>query len=84
MIIKVVQGNRGENGKGIATYCYEADSYVFVNDGKPETQCVAIFKDGKEVQCFKNPFFQRFFICNNTGKTIDTIEFAPIPIEKEE
>lgn len=82
MIIKVVQENRGETKKGMATYCYEADSYIFVNDGKPEEQCVAIFKEGKQIQTFTNPFFKRFFICNNNGKTIDTIEFAPI--EKKE
>ena len=76
MIIKVVQENRGENKKGIATYCYEADSYIYVNDGDLDKQCVVICKDGKEIQSFEYPFFNKFFICNNNGKTIDTIVFS--------
>ena len=74
MIIKVLQENRGEDKKGIAMYCYEADSYIYID----ETQCVVIFKDGKEIHSFENPFFSKFFICNNNGKTIDTITFTPI------
>lgn len=83
MIIKVLQENRGTNNKGFAMYGYEADSYVFIDDEKAENQRMVIFKDGKEIHCFENPIFKRFFICNNNGKTIDTYEFAnvgfPIP-----
>lgn len=75
MIIKVIQENRGDDNKGFATYCYEADSYIYVNESDPKKQCVTIFKDGKQIHCFENPIFNRFYICNNNGKTIDTIEF---------
>lgn len=78
MIIKVLQENRGEDKRGIAMYCYEADSYIYIDEKKPENQCVVIFKDGKEIHSFENPFFSKFFICNNNGKTIDTIAFTPI------
>lgn len=78
MIIKAVQENRGTNNRGFAFYCYEADSYVFIDDEKAENQQMVIFKDGKEIQCFENPIFKRFFICNNNGKTIDTIQFANV------
>ncbi len=78
MIIKVIQENRGKNKKEVATYCYEADNYIFINNEDPKKQCVAIFKDGRRVEEFFNPIFNRFFICNNNGKTIDTIEFTPI------
>ena len=74
MIIKVIQ-DRGEDDKGFAIYCYEADSYICVNERDPKKQCVSIFKDGKQIQCFENPIFKEFYICNNNGKTIDTIEF---------
>ena len=43
---------------------------------------IAIFKDGRQIESFTNPIFNRFFVCNNNGKTIDTIEFSPI--KKEE
>ena len=33
-------------------------------------------------QLFLAYFFNRFFVCNNNGKSIDTIEFSPI--KKEE
>ena len=78
MIIKVVQENRGNDKREVATYCYECDNYVFVNNPDPKKQCVTIFKDGRQIETFTNPIFKRFFICNNNGKTIDTIEFVNI------
>ena len=78
MIIKVIQESRGENKREVATYCYECDSYVFIQNENPRKQCVVIFKDGRQIESFTNPIFNRFFVCNNNGKTIDTIEFSPI------
>ena len=83
MIIKAIQERKETNPNGLAVYCYEADSYIFLNEGGAADQCVVIFKDGKEIFAFQNPFFKRFFICNDNGKTIDTIEFHPIESQTE-
>ena len=80
MIIKVLQerDNEKNSAKGVTVYGYEADNYVFLDDGMPENQCVVIFKDGKEIANFHNPIFYKIFVCNDNGKTIDTFQFSPI------
>lgn len=83
MIIKAIQESKQTSPNGLAIYCYEADSYIFLNEGGAAEQRVVIFKDGKEIISFQNPFFKRFFICNNNGKTIDTIEFNEITDQTE-
>ena len=83
MIIKAIQERKQTSPNGFAIYCYEADSYVFFNEGGAAEQRVVIFKDGKEIIPFQNPLFRRFFICNNNGKTIDTIEFNKIKDQTE-
>lgn len=83
MIIKAIQERKVTSPDGLAIYCYEADSYIFLNEGGAADQCVVIFKDGKEIFSFQNPIFKRFFICNNNGKTIDTIEFNEIKDQTE-
>ena len=62
----------------IKKYLFDYSDYV----GMLETPVIAIFKDGRQIESFTNPIFNRFFVCNNNGKTIDTIEFSPI--KKEE
>ena len=83
LIIKAIQERKVTSPNGLAVYCYEADSYIFLDEGGAAEQSVVIFKDGKEIFTFQNPFFKRFFICNDNGKTIDAIEFSPIKDETE-